>query len=1022
MKNYLLLTLVVLLLAAQAQALTIFQSENWNSEKGWIEEEQGSNDYIKNLAELPGDGNTYVTASLQRNNIAGKTALYHLLEGDGFPVAPGTAGGQIPECWMQFDVEGTTSGYQLGRWGLFNSSGDNLAAANSNYIAVNRQGMTTGSDSRFTMMSIAGAGSHSFGDTMTCRVKIHVYSEYNSPTDANTYADVEVWDIDLVDTSLSHHPTLVWQVTRHLIARYNNTFPKGLNAFGISNAYGTTANMQFKVDNFYFSTEGTYETVRGGTPPPPFAVKCTSHQGDFNGDCKVNFEDLRILADEWLQCPYIPARLCDSLLVVPPVDNSHRMFAQPESREVFRDGQMLATSLADANYARVTFTDPANGKYDGSLIFAFKLPEKNANQVISTAQLWRYDVNDVDNVDNSITRAITMDLYGLPYRPAATNPVITAADHYVGTADRTDAVMIQPVVVNDTKGISVSKWSATESGSPVLAEFLNAQYDAGAVAGDWVLLRFSPRDSNDANYVSHAIRAPGYPENPNEGPNIYFNLADRDPNKGRIYAQLESKQLTSDGVMEDYTVGPNASQDPNLSRLTYNNSFHDGGNLVLTFRMPEIPEGKVLSKAWLKFFYTYQTGGSRDIDLYGLSYRDGSLTAPILPGDPFGYEWDYQDYYLSSADPAVLDTTDASLIESDIDLGSVNHWVIANDVDSIGNDNSLAEYLRDLIAEGVEVDDWILLRFNPKIHTSSSLMRYEIFGYNYFSPNFRPYLEYQLANADEPTWQTVQVESPKVISKDGDWTIANGYPEDSEAFGCLDRNPNDTIIDYNNAELIVPFKFPSLAAGEYITAVEFSGIWGGRNSTANMFNVDLYGLPHRSSTAFIADDYWVGPYAPLPEDSSYVTHANFGTPLVNDIFDGFPTSDETDARKLLDPLGASKAANGSLRAAAYMNALKAAGATNSDYGFFRFNGRYFYNSYISNTITDFVMYVKIDTMAPSAPAYPATQGDCPQYGHPDKLSTDKKDPWNCWTTFADYAATIADNWMECNWAPASHCE
>ena len=257
--NYSLLTLMFLFVV-QVQALTIFQP--WNETSGWVKEEQLSNSYI----EVRPNEAAWVTAHMSANPYAGKTAYYKLLGDDS--ISSGTHGGQIPECWMQFDFTHTSSGVIMGRLGLFNSDGVNNDVptdSSNNYIAIMRA--TEGgsyNDSKIYIKSklakadgtdVSYLSTPLYADTYNVRVKVHIYSL--SAPDYNTYADVDVYDYDPATDTISSHTRTPTSLTRFIIAKSTDYYNHGLDAFGIRNNYrDTELNMNYKFDNLYFSTEG----------------------------------------------------------------------------------------------------------------------------------------------------------------------------------------------------------------------------------------------------------------------------------------------------------------------------------------------------------------------------------------------------------------------------------------------------------------------------------------------------------------------------------------------------------------------------------------------------------------------------------------------------------------------------------------------------------------------------------------------------------------------------------------------
>jgi hypothetical protein len=331
----------------------------------------------------------------------------------------------------------------------------------------------------------------------------------------------------------------------------------------------------------------------------------------------------------------------------------------------------------------------------------------------------------------------------------------------------------------------------------------------------------------------------------------------------------------------------------------------------------------------------------------------------------------------------------SALDDPDSRTGYINRWV-SSDISS----HLLAWFLHDQYSTGWDANDYVLLRFNGVL-LSNAYTHHDIFSPRYYDPNYRPYIEYELVDANEGNWRLVTLGTPTTIVDTGVLADPPG------SLGCFDIGG----AVYKNAELMLPFQFPQLQSGEYIREVELSGIWGGRSRSAG-FDADLYGLPYRSGTAFVSSDYWVGPYAPQTGD---VPNMNSGTPLESDVFGGFAISAGQEW---------SLGSEGLLRMACYMNDLKTAGATSSDYGFLRFGERFDFYNYQRNSISDFTMWAKVATIAPSCPGVPDTEGACLGYDNPDGLSADTDG--DCMVTFQDMAV-MAERWMQCAAVPASNC-
>jgi hypothetical protein len=118
-----------------------------------------------------------------------------------------------------------------------------------------------------------------------------------------------------------------------------------------------------------------------------------------------------------------------------------------------------------------------------SPIFAFALPAIPAGEAISTATLSIMTKNQTSNLPPA---GVNADLYGLPYNAAPLDSDVTR--YYAGGNDTSTGVQklqdnfLVPAdaAAADARHVSVD-----------ISAWLQAQYDAGAVAGDFAILRFS---------------------------------------------------------------------------------------------------------------------------------------------------------------------------------------------------------------------------------------------------------------------------------------------------------------------------------------------------------------------------------------------------------------------------------------------------------------------------------------------------------------------------------------------------
>lgn len=126
---------------------------------------------------------------------------------------------------------------------------------------------------------------------------------------------------------------------------------------------------------------------------------------------------------------------------------------------------------------------------DSNGVFPFALPPLASGEAVVGAT---FEIK-LDSITNSPSGGL--DLYGLPSR--GTSPVNASGDFYKGAFN------------GDSSATGIASAFATAStpansvlvhASAALVNYINAQYTAGAGAGDFVFLRLSPSDPNIGNY------------------------------------------------------------------------------------------------------------------------------------------------------------------------------------------------------------------------------------------------------------------------------------------------------------------------------------------------------------------------------------------------------------------------------------------------------------------------------------------------------------------------------------------
>jgi hypothetical protein len=202
------------------------------------------------------------------------------------------------------------------------------------------------------------------------------------------------------------------------------------------------------------------------------------------------------------------------------------MYAQPETRTVYGSGALVGSSNGEW---RVSFTDPVSGEVcNSSLVLVYRLPERSG-QLIEARSLM-FQIKYIYN-----TRVDNVDLYGIDYFAASEvadpNFVVTPEMFYVGTwgLDNTATPLDQGMVVQTDVGAggSINTWFANSAeGALRLSCWLNGLYDAGAVAGDYALLRlnYNVKYSVYTNLTIYDDTV--YLDDTTDNARIYYDLVD----------------------------------------------------------------------------------------------------------------------------------------------------------------------------------------------------------------------------------------------------------------------------------------------------------------------------------------------------------------------------------------------------------------------------------------------------------------------------------------------------------------
>jgi hypothetical protein len=162
------------------------------------------------------------------------------------------------------------------------------------------------------------------------------------------------------------------------------------------------------------------------------------------------------------------------------------------------DSQVYSGGILSGDPGSIGGESGVNGGFDYSMVYVFQLPGLAFGQTVSTA-----DFSFYDEASGSIYNT---DLYGLTFRAAST---VLASDWYTGTGDPNNT-LIESAIVPPSFTFA-GRLTTSTAADATLASYLNAQYTAGAVGGDFVFLRLSTDATNPQNNNVNFYYTADYP-------------------------------------------------------------------------------------------------------------------------------------------------------------------------------------------------------------------------------------------------------------------------------------------------------------------------------------------------------------------------------------------------------------------------------------------------------------------------------------------------------------------------------
>ncbi|MBS1827872.1 MAG: hypothetical protein JST93_21365 [Acidobacteria bacterium] len=150
------------------------------------------------------------------------------------------------------------------------------------------------------------------------------------------------------------------------------------------------------------------------------------------------------------------------------------------------DTQVFSAGIFNGDPGQNVGQSGFNGGFDYSMVFVFQLPVLGPGQSITAADFNVYVISAGSNFNT--------DLYGLSYR---IQPTVLASDWYTGTGDANNT-LLQAGFIPPSFSFS-GRTETSDTGDAALLNFINAQYAAGAVGGEYIFLRLSTNASRFSN-------------------------------------------------------------------------------------------------------------------------------------------------------------------------------------------------------------------------------------------------------------------------------------------------------------------------------------------------------------------------------------------------------------------------------------------------------------------------------------------------------------------------------------------
>mgnify|MGYP000645704532 CR=1 FL=1 len=395
---------------------------------------------------------------------------------------------------------------------------------------------------------------------------------------------------------------------------------------------------------------------------------------------------------------------------------------------------LAGNTIDGTSVLKVGKSGSGGGAFSTNAIIPFELPARPEGKKVEEANLKINIAYMRDWISSDI------DLYGLPYNASNT---ISTTDFYDGTyADGTstvtgiqDAYFVRDVPTGSPAIFEDRLANSSVSGAAALAAYINAQYDAGAVAGDFVFLRLSidgTAGSAPGNYYGVSD------ESTEEAPVLTLNFDTASPT-GDIVETITGDSMdtgVNGNVVNENATYPAPKFDVWLTRPVHYigglKQQEDGvepkdlanydGIGVIPFLLPNIPSGYSVEDVSFSVNLESPSAawGVLNCDLYGIDARD---TSDILETDFYA-----GDYQTDGTDTAIQD----DFIPNEATAGIINS-------NASGNEN-LKTFIKAQYNNG-KAGKYVFFRINPDAINITTYLRVNVSSADHTTAANKPSLK-----------------------------------------------------------------------------------------------------------------------------------------------------------------------------------------------------------------------------------------------------------------------------------------